>query len=67
MSDMAALEAKIEASGLKRAFVAEQLGVSGQTLRSKLQGAFEFKASEIKTLTDLLRLTKTEMEHIFFG
>lgn len=67
MADMAALRDKLDASGLKRVHVAEKLGISDQTLRVKLQGAYEFKASEIKVLTDLLRLTKTEMEHIFFG
>ena len=67
MADMAALREKLDESGMKRVFVAEKLGISDQTLRVKLQGAYEFKASEIKALTDLLRLTNAEQEQIFFA
>lgn len=67
MANMAALEAKIDAMGIKKFRIAEALGVTGQTLRVKLAGDYEFKASEIKTLKDILHLTDEERDAIFFG
>lgn len=67
MTDVELLNAKIEASGLKRNFLAGQLGITPQGFYLKCSGKNEFTASEIQKLCELLKITTTkEMKAIFF-
>lgn len=58
---MSGLMEKMEAMGLKHKYVAEQIGISEQTLCNKLCGAREWKASELKGLQKVLDLSAEEV------
>ena len=57
----------IAQSGLKQAYIADQLHLSPQGFRLKLKGNQEFRESEIQKLCDVLRLKKTQRDSIFFA
>lgn len=44
-------------SGLKKNFIAKQLGIKYDTLRKKLNGQTEFKVSEIIQLSKILNIS----------
>ena len=44
-------------SGLKKNFIAKQLGIKYDTLRKKLNGQTEFKISEIIQLSKILNIS----------
>ena len=67
MTDTAALRDTIKNSGLKYNFIASKLGLSTMGLLKKVENETEFKASEIKKLSELLRLTSDERDRIFFA
>lgn len=58
---------KISRSHLSKSFIAEYLGLTRQGLYNKLSGEREFKGSEIKKLSVLLKLSDSEREAIFFA
>lgn len=58
---------KIESSGISKSEIAETLGITRQGLYNKLYGKKEFKASEVRKLSELLDLTSAEREQIFFA
>lgn len=66
MTDTVLLREKIEQSGYKLCFVAKELGITYHGLLNKLHNRSEFRASEIKRLQDLLKLTNSERDKIFF-
>jgi len=66
MTNTAKLEAAIKASGYRKAFLAEQLGMSRRNLALCINNRAEFRASHIQTLCELLRLDKAQKESIFF-
>ena len=66
MNDELLLE-KIASSHLSKSFIAECLGLTRQGLYNKLSGEREFKGSEIKKLSALLKLSDGERESIFFA
>lgn len=57
---------RINASGYKRSYLAKELGISGESLRRKLNGLSEFTASEIGHLCSLLRITPEDAAAIFY-
>ena len=61
------LREKMEQSGYKLRFIAMKAGLTYQGLLNKLNNVREFKASEIKALSDLLNLTEAERTAIFFS
>lgn len=65
MIDIDRLIAKIDESGLKRRYIAENLGMSESLLSKKLAKEVEFKASEIAKLANILRLSEDERVSIF--
>lgn len=67
MTDTVLLRQKINESGYKLGFISEKLNISHQGFLNKINNIREFKASEIKTLSDLLNLTNDEQEAIFFA
>lgn len=52
--------------GDTKARLASALGISTTALANKLRGDSEFKASEIKTISDMYELTDDEVRSIFF-
>jgi hypothetical protein len=61
------LEQVIEKSGYKKQFLAEQIGLTPAGFRNCLTNKAEFKASQIITLCELLRITDpAQVETIFF-
>jgi len=68
LTDVKKLRKKIDQSGYKISFLAAQLGLTPQGLHLKLNNTNQFKATEIKTLCDLLKITDAdEMKAIFFA
>lgn len=61
------LKAKIVEKGLAQEHVAMQLRMTNATLNYKLNNKTEFKASEIKKLSEILHLTNDEVGAIFFA
>lgn len=59
-SKMALFEDSLEA-------LAECLGISRQTLSSKVEGKSEFKRDEIDTIINRYNLTPEETHDMFFG
>lgn len=66
MTDVSLLRAKIDASGYKIRFIANQCGLTYQGFLPKMNGEREFNQNEIAVLRDLLHLTLEEVEKIFF-
>lgn len=64
-SDM--LEIALIKSKVTKKELASALGISLQALYNKLSNSVEFKASEIIKAAELLKLTKSERESIFFA
>jgi hypothetical protein len=67
MTNRELLNERIDASGFKRQYIAEQLGITRESLGNKIAGRSEFVASEIKTLCKLLRINNADMKRIFFA
>ena len=67
MTNTELLREKMEQSGYKLRFIAMKAGLTYQGLLNKLNNVREFKASEIKALCDLLKLSETERTAIFFS
>lgn len=61
------LEEYISRRGLKKGFLAEQLGLSRQGFRNCLNNRAEFRASHIRILCELLELDAELKEAIFFA
>ena len=62
------LENRIEASGLKKQFIAAKLGISANYFSQKCHNAVDFKTSEVDILCALLGIrTMEEMQAIFFA
>lgn len=66
MPNIGELRTKIDESGLKIGYIANNIGVSRHTFYNKLAGKSDFSATQISTLTKLLDLSKTERDKIFF-
>jgi transcriptional regulator with XRE-family HTH domain len=68
MTNTKLLERKIRQSGIKKGYIAERLGVSRTTFRALMCNSTEFKASQIKTLCEILGIKDDEtMKDIFFA
>lgn len=62
------LGSEIERSGLKKKYIASQLGLSAYGFALKAKGQREFTASEIKVLCEVLGITQlTKINAIFFA
>ena len=68
MTNSKLLQKKIDESGLKKGFIAENLGISTAWLKKKVNGKAHFKAYEIQILCDLLGIVDLEeKDEIFFA
>lgn len=65
MTDLDALKAKIEDSGMTIESIAEKANIKRYTLDRRLKGEGEFTASEIVGLTKALKLKLSERNNIF--
>lgn len=61
------LKDRISDSKIPITALAEKLGVSRQTLYTKLRGERDFKTSEITKMCEILRLTDEEKRLVFFA
>lgn len=67
MTNTALLEKKIEASGLKKNFIAKSIGLSPYGLAKKINNETEFKTSEVNALCKILNISDLEeKDRIFF-
>ena len=67
MGNMNMLRAKIKETGLTVTAVANKSGILRETLYNRMRGESEFRASEIRDLSAILRLTRKEQDDIFFA
>lgn len=68
MTNSEALMSKIAQSGKTKRHLAKMLGISTQGLYNKINNKTEFKASEIRTLSNELDITTVkERDLIFFS
>ena len=67
MTDIELLLSKIQESGMTMMAIAEKSGIERATLYNRLKGKGEFTASEIVSLSSVLRLSKPERDKIFLS
>lgn len=67
MTNTAKLKAKIVEKGMVQEEIAQALGMTIATFNYKVNNKREFKASEIKKLSEHLSLTAEEVNAIFFA
>lgn len=68
MTNTQALEQAILQSGLKKSYIAKEIGLSRQGFKNKCDNKSPFTTKEVNKLCELLNITKlTEKEHIFFA
>ncbi len=67
MTNTPLLEEYIKKSGYRKAFIAEQLGISAYGFSLKCSNKSEFKATEIEALSKLLNIGIRDRMAIFFA
>ena len=67
MTDVELLKKKMKESGMTITSIAEKAGILRETLYNRMNSDGDFKASEITSLTKVLRLNKCERDKIFFA
>lgn len=67
MTDTDILQEKIEKSGLKLSYIAKEMCISRTSLYKKIRNQTPFDQYEIDDLCNVLGITLTEKELIFFG
>ncbi len=67
MTDIELLIDKIRDSGMTMIAIAKKSGIDRATMYNRLKGRGEFTASEIVSLSEVLRLNKTERDKIFLS
>lgn len=68
MVNTAMLNKRIDESGLKRGYIANELNMSRQSLFAKVNNSTEFLSSEVQQLCKILGITVlAEKEAIFFA
>ena len=60
------LKERIEKSGYKLSYLAEQLGITRFSLTNKLNGVTDFKSEEIKKLCLTLKIQNEDIHLYFF-
>ncbi|WP_303226061.1 toxin-antitoxin system, antitoxin component, Xre family protein [Acidaminococcus sp.] len=67
MTDTAELNAAIARAGITKKDLVKALGLTYAGFWKKIHNLSEFKATEIKKLQELLKLSDEERDHIFFA
>lgn len=60
------MEDAIKASGLRKRFIAEKIGIGYDTMLAKISGRQEWKISEVQRLGDLIGISPDQRNAIFF-
>ena len=66
MTDTDKFKRAVTSRGLKYRFLAEKLGISRAALWMKINNETEFKVSEVTVLSNIMGLTRKEVDEIFF-
>lgn len=66
MTNTKLLREKIEASGLKLQYIADQLGISRAALTMKIENKSDFRQKEIVKLCELLGITTPKEKALIF-
>ena len=66
MIDTQALKQAYQNSGLKKAAVADKMGLTVQTLTRKMDGEAEFTVSQAQEIGDIFGLNHDQQRRIFF-
>ena len=66
MANVELLKEKIKESGMSISLLTEKMGGGRETFYTRMNNP-DFRASEIVSLTRILRLTKKERDSIFFN
>lgn len=67
MTNSELLRQKVQSSGLKYKYIADNIGISTEALRRKIDNKNYFNAEEIMVLSEILALDIKEKEAIFFS
>jgi predicted transcriptional regulator len=67
MTDLKLLREKIEDSGMTIVAISSKTGIDRATFYNRLKGKGEFTASEIVSLTSVLRLNRSDRDKIFLS
>ena len=67
MVDIERLQKIVEESGLKKTFIAANLGITRQGYAKKEKGKSDFTASEIRAMKGLLGLSNKDVADIFLA
>jgi hypothetical protein len=67
MTNTNQLQTLIKRSGYKYNFISASVGITYQCLLNKIKNVSEFKATEIGALSDLLGLSASQRDEIFFS
>lgn len=67
MIDTIKLEMSITKARITKRELAKQLGISKMSLYNKIHNISEFKASEIRRLSEILELSDSDRQAIFFA
>lgn len=67
MTNTDRLQRKIEKSGLKLSYIANQMGISRNGLYKKIRNQTPFDQYEIDSLCNILNISLEEKENIFFA
>lgn len=67
MTDMELLLSKIKESGMTMVAISEKSGIDRATLYNRFRNRGEFTASEIVSLSNVLRLSKPDRDKIFLS
>lgn len=60
------LEDKISALGIKKSYIANELGITLPTLKRKINNENEFKISEVVTICKILGVTEEDEKNSLF-
>ncbi len=66
MIDTVLLKKTIKESGLKKEYIAEQLGISLSSFSNKINGRYPFKIPEMVRMEKVLNLDESTIKEIFF-
>jgi transcriptional regulator with XRE-family HTH domain len=67
MVDVTKLRQRVAESGYKLGHISRLLGLSRPSLTAKIRGKSEFSVSEVQRMAQILNLSPTEKEAIFFA
>lgn len=66
MTNTVKLNDVIRSSGVNESVLADRLGISVQDFETKANGQAEFTSGDISILADVLRLSGSDIDEIFF-